>query len=73
MRIDSNGTQAQSDRAYKIYQRYRNNIRKKKSWDNEYQKALAIENSNYDGARSILRNANARKYSQNTYMGINAG
>lgn len=65
--------EARSNKAYKIYQRYRNNIQSKKSWDNDYQKALAIENSDYDGAKGILRNANERKYSQNSYMGINAG
>ena len=73
MRIDANGTQAQSDRAWKIYQRYRDNIQSKRSWDNEYQKALAIEDSNIDGAKAIVRKANNRQYSQNTYMGINAG
>ena len=73
MRIEANGTQAQASRAWKIYQRYRNNIQSKKSWDNDYKKALAIENENIDGARSIVRNANNRQYSQNTYMGINAG
>lgn len=73
MRIDANGTQEQADRAWKIYQRYRDNIQSRKSWDNEYQKALAMENDNYDGARAVIRNANNRKYSQNTYMGLNQG
>lgn len=73
MRIESKAGNTHADRAWKIYQRYRNNIQRRKSWADEYNKALAIENTNYDGARSILNKANSRQYSQSTYMGVNAG
>ena len=72
-RIEANASSERSNRAYKAYQRYRNNIQKSKSWANEYARAEAMQNDNYDGARAVVRQANSRKYSQNTYMGLNQG
>ena len=73
MRIENSGDRERTNMAYRIYQRYRNNSQKSKSWDNEYQRALAMENDNIDGARSIVSAANSRQYSRNTYMGLNNG
>lgn len=73
LRVELNVGGERADRAYKAYQRYRDNIQKSKSWQNEYAKAEAMQNDNYDGARAIVRKANSRKYSQNTYMGLSNG
>lgn len=73
LRIESNASAERANRAYKAYQRYRTNIQKSRSWQNEYVRAEAMQNDNYDEARAIVRQANARKYSQNTYMGLNNG
>ena len=62
-----------ANKAYKIYQRYRDNIQSKKSWTNEYAKAEAMENDNIDGAIGVVRKANERQYSRNTYMGLSNG
>lgn len=73
LRIDANASGERANKAWKIYERYRNNIQSRKSWQREYDRALSMENSNYDEARNIVRKANSKKYSQSTYMGINAG
>lgn len=73
MRIEANASTERANRAYKAYQRYRTNIQKSRSWQNEYARAEAMQNDNYDGARAVVRQANARQYSQNTYMGLNQG
>ena len=73
MRIEANASTERANRAYQTYQRYRTNIQKSRSWQNEYARAEAMQNDNYDGARAVVRQANARQYSQNTYMGLNQG
>ena len=68
MRIDAGSGAERSNRAWRIAQRYMQNIRNTRGFKSRNALAEGMADNNIDGAMNVIRQASQRQYSQNTYM-----